>query len=129
MVDLLRRAGLGCGVVAATMTSGDRESWDPGGYRVPKRDLIVGLQVLLQQGGLQMAARLKEGPALMREMAEMRVKVTAAGREVYGVWREGEHDDLILAVALACWGARKMYPSPPAGEGGWWRFSPDPTVG
>jgi len=40
----------------------------------------------------------------MREMAGMRVRVRASGREEYGAWRAGEHDDLAVAVALACWG-------------------------
>jgi hypothetical protein len=39
----------------------------------------------------------------------MRVKITASGNEQYGAWREGEHDDLVLAVALACWGARRAW--------------------
>jgi hypothetical protein len=51
----------------------------------------------------------------------MRVKVTLSGREQYGVWREGQHDDLVLAVALACWGAKKVCPNPPYGEAGYWR--------
>ena len=41
---------------------------------------------------------------------EMRVKVGLEGREQYGAWREGTHDDLVFAVALAYWAARKMYP-------------------
>jgi len=57
---------------------------------------------------------------LAREMAEMRVKITPSGNEQYGAWREGEHDDLVLAVALACWGARKAYPCAPDGEDGYW---------
>ena len=44
-------------------------------------------------------------------------KVSSAGREQYGAWREGTHDDLVFAVALACWGARKIYPG---GASGWW---------
>jgi hypothetical protein len=32
------------------------------------------------------------------------VRTTAAGHEQFGVWREGQHDDLVFAVALACWG-------------------------
>ena len=39
----------------------------------------------------------------------MRVRVTSSGNEQYGAWREGEHDDLVFAVALACWGAGKRY--------------------
>jgi hypothetical protein len=30
-----------------------------------------------------------------------------AGRDSYGAWREGTHDDLLLAVALSCWAAEK----------------------
>jgi hypothetical protein len=44
----------------------------------------------------------------------MRVRVTASGREEYGARRAGEHDDLVVAVALACWGGTKYYP----GDGG-----------
>lgn len=34
------------------------------------------------------------------------VKITDAGNDTYGAWRDGTHDDLVLAVALACWAAR-----------------------
>jgi hypothetical protein len=54
-------------------------------------------------------------------MAEMRVKITPSGNEQYGAWREGEHDDLVLAVALACWGVRKAWPGGADGEEGYWR--------
>jgi hypothetical protein len=41
------------------------------------------------------------------EMADMRVQMTNGGRDAMG--REaGEHDDLVLAVALTCWGVRRM---------------------
>jgi hypothetical protein len=103
-----------------SITGGDLETYANGYYRVPKRDLIVGLQLLLQRRGLQIAKGMKFGPVLAREMAEMRVKITPSGNEQYGVWREGEHDDLVLAVALACWGARKAYPCAPYGEEGYW---------
>ena len=31
----------------------------------------------------------------------------------------GEHDDLVLAVALACWGGTKNYPGDGGGSGGY----------
>ena len=108
VADLLRRANLGCALWPVLITGGHTESSGQGFYHVPKRDLIIGLQVLLQRGELQIAAGLSHGEALVREMAEMRVRVTGEGREQYGVWREGEHDDLVLAVALACWGLRRV---------------------
>jgi hypothetical protein len=34
-------------------------------------------------------------------MQKFRVKITAAANEVYGSWRENEHDDLVLYSARA----------------------------
>jgi hypothetical protein len=45
------------------------------------------------------------------------VKLTSAGNAQYGASREGTHDDLVLAVALPCWGARKVHPWGPYGTG------------
>ena len=109
VVDLLRRARPACAILPVTITGGGAESYAGGYYHVPKRDLIAGLQVLFQTSALQIAGGLKHGPALTSEMAEMRVKVTGPGREQFGAWREGTHDDLVLAVALACWAARHSH--------------------
>jgi hypothetical protein len=79
-------------------------------YLVPKRDLIVGLQVMLQAGELQIAEGMPGTAELLAEMASMRVRITDSGREQFGAWREGAHDDLVLAVALACWGVRRDFP-------------------
>jgi len=118
VVDLLRRADLGCPILAVVITGGDAQTNSGGYYRVPQRDLIVGLQVLLERGALHIAAGLKFGAALAEEMAAMRVKQTASGHEQFGAWRKGEHDDLVFAVALAHWGANKVHPRPPVGHDG-----------
>jgi hypothetical protein len=110
VVDLLRREDLHSRLWPVTITRGDTERYADEYYRVPKRDLIVGLQVLMQRGGLQIAEGMKEGATLVKEMAEMRVKISGSAHEQYGAWRSGEHDDLVLAVALACWGVRKAAP-------------------
>jgi hypothetical protein len=123
VVDLLRQAGPGCQMMPATITGGDAESREGGYYRVPKRDVIVGLQVLLQSGELKIAGGLRYGAALVSEMAEMRLKVSGAGREQYGAWREGTHDDLVFAVGRAGWGVRKIYPGPLRGDQRWCRAS------
>jgi hypothetical protein len=111
VIDLLRRADLECVLMPVVVTSGVRETHDGGYYRVPKQDLIVGLQVLLQQGKLQIAAGLRHSETLVEEMAGMRVRTTHTGHEQFGAWREGQHDDLVFAVALACWGAKKVCPN------------------
>ena len=39
----------------------------------------------------------------------MEARRTGAGNLQYAVWREGKHDDLVFAVALACWDAQRAY--------------------
>jgi len=115
VVDLLHAARLGCRIWPVSITGGDTESYSGGYYRVPKRDLVVRLQVAVQRDDLRIAAKMRDAEMLLREMGEMRVRVTEPGREQFGVWRSGEHDDLVLAVALAVWGAGKVFPL--CGEG------------
>jgi hypothetical protein len=121
VVDLLKRERPGCTLMPVNITGGASESRSRGYYGVPKRDLVTGMQVLLQSGGLQIASGIPHGATLATEMADMRAKVTAAGNTQFGAWREGAHDDLVLAVALACWGARRKYPHGPYGEAEYWK--------
>jgi hypothetical protein len=120
VVDLLRRAGPEAILMPVTITGGQVETQEQGFYRVPKRDLIIGLQVLLQRGGLQIAAGLKFGQKLVEELMAVEVRVSPAGNEQYAAWREGTHDDLVFAVALAYWSAVKTYPNGPQGNDRWW---------
>ncbi len=41
----------------------------------------------------------------------MDVKISDRGRVSYGRSREGEHDDLVIATALACWRASRREPA------------------
>ncbi len=91
VVDMLTSARLGCGLTAVTITGGERESGDS----VPKRDLIAGLLVLLENRKLRIG-RLKESARLKTELLDMRSSMRC----------ETEHDDLVIALALACWLAK-----------------------
>lgn len=122
VVDLLRKERPSGNVIPVTITGGSTEGSSDGYYRVPKRALISGLQILLQKGALQIASKLRYSQMLVKEMTEMRVKVTCSGNEEFEAWREGAHDDLVLAVALACWRAQKCFPSEPAGEAAYWLY-------
>jgi hypothetical protein len=39
----------------------------------------------------------------VKELENFRVKVTTARTDTFEAWREGQNDDLVLAVALAAW--------------------------
>jgi hypothetical protein len=106
VVDLLKAAIHGAPIVPVVITSGDRVHFDNGRYRVPKRDLISGVTVLLESGKLRISQRLPEAKTLMKELLNMRVKISDSGSDSYGAWRNGEHDDLVLALALAVWRAK-----------------------
>ncbi len=109
IVELLRRAEMGCRLWPVSITGGDKDSFADGLYRVPKRDLVVGLQVLFEQGALQIAEGLSERAALVKEMSDMRVKVTSGGHEQYEAGKSGQHDDLVSALSLACWAVSKRW--------------------
>lgn len=115
VVDLLRDARLG--PVAVTITGRDTATKDErGGWRVPKRDLVGVLQVLLQSGRLKIARDLPEAETLQRELLAFQVKISVStAHDSYGSWREGAHDDLVLATALACWYG-EAHPVLPMGE-------------
>ena len=120
VVDYLRESLAGRPTRAVMVTPGQTERSDEQFDYVPKRDLMVGLELLLERDELKIAKTLKYGEALKKEMADMRVKVTPAGHEQFGAWRQGEHDDLVFAVALACWGAGKRYPRKLTGREAYW---------
>jgi hypothetical protein len=58
----------------------------------------------LQAGRLQVARRLPLARVLVQELLNFRVRITEAANETFGAG-EGEHDDIVVAVALACWHA------------------------
>lgn len=74
------------------------------GFRVPKRDLVSAVQVLLQNERLKIAEGLELAPTLRKELLNFKVKIDPkTSHDSYEHWREGDHDDLVLATALACW--------------------------
>ena len=59
-------------------------------------------------GTLKVAGDLELWPTLRQELLTFRRKVSlATGHDSYEHWRESDHDDLVLATALACWQATR----------------------
>jgi hypothetical protein len=112
VVDLLRAAGLGCEICAVMITGGEKAraagSWaGVSRWNVPKQDLVAGVQVLLEARQLRIARELRETGALVRELMDIRGTARAGGKVRLGADGCGEHDDLAIALALACWRARR----------------------
>ena len=111
VMDLLRQAGLGCEIAAVTITSGERETRQGGRggrvYGVPKETLVALVVVLLEQSELRVSARMRERAALVRELLDTQARPRGTLAPKIGAEGTDEHDDLLMALALACWRARR----------------------
>ena len=106
VLDMMRASGLD--PVAITIHGGDAVTYDHG-WRVPKRDLVGAMQVLLQSGRFKVSNALPLAPVLTQELLQFKVKIDPlTAHDSYGAWREGAHDDIVLACAVACWYAERM---------------------
>lgn len=101
VVDLFVEAELK--PIAITITGLGEPTEVPGGWNVPKRDLVSVVQATLQTSRLRFAEALPDVTTLTSELTNFQYKITNRGNDIYGAWREGTHDDLVLAVALAVW--------------------------
>jgi hypothetical protein len=92
--------------VKVTITGGDNvHHADNGHWRVPKRDLAGVLHVLFSSKRIKLSAPEQDiVKKLVQELQTFRVKVNiSTGHDSFEALREGDHDDLVLALALACW--------------------------
>jgi len=109
VVDLLRAANLPKGLTAVSIHGGDQVTHDGDVYRVSKRDLVAAVAVLLATGRLKISAGLPDAAILQAELLGFRVRIdSVTAHDSYAAWREGAHDDLVLALALAVWHAREV---------------------
>jgi len=75
-------------------------------YSVPKQDLVSALEVPFHKGNLKVAKGLEGWPKLREELINFRRKQNKVTAHIsYEHWRESDHDDLVLAAALASWKA------------------------
>lgn len=93
-----------CGVVPipVTITAGTTEGQAGNSRTVPKILLISKLDALMATGSLKIQADLAEADTLIRELRDYRVQFTPSGQLTANA-RQGAHDDIILAAALAIW--------------------------
>ena len=111
VVEMLRAEGPACDISSVTITGGEKETggagYGGGHYNVPKRDLIASVQLALEKRELRIARGLRDRDALIEELVDVRKTPRESGRDRVGAERSGEHDDLVIALALACWKGRR----------------------
>src|SRR5262249_53124300 len=107
VVDMLRRAKVKASIRPVTVSAGHKATLDEGRWLVPKVELVSTLQVLLQSRRLKVAPALREAPTLVQELTTFQLKPVLAGDDASLAWREGPHDDLVLAAGVAAWLAER----------------------
>lgn len=108
VVDLFKRERFYAKLAPIQIIAGSTVSEENGVTRVPKRDLVSTVQVYLQNQRLKIAAQLELAETLTRELQNFQTKITDSANDTYGAWREGTHDDLVLAAALALWAGTEI---------------------
>ncbi len=99
VLDQMRESGLE--PIPVTITGGRFISFDGDHWRVPKKALLRPLVAAMDVGRLKVAKGLPEAETLQVELQAFQRCITERGNNAFqGV---GEHDDLVIAVALACW--------------------------
>lgn len=107
--DLFQVAG--AEPVGVLITAGTAESGDGRIFSVPKINLVSGVQALLHEERLKIHKDLPEAPVLVSELQNFRVDFTASGHMTFNA-RSGAHDDLVLALSIAVWRAKRAGGSP-----------------
>ena len=74
VVESMRQVGLGAEVTSVTITGGASETHKGLDYHVPKQDLMMGLQLLLEKGELRISRKVQEAGALVKELVNMRAR-------------------------------------------------------
>jgi hypothetical protein len=103
VVDMFRAAKIAASLRPYSITGGDAIT----GCTVAKKHLVGAIQAPLASSRLRFAAELELTPVLVKELENFRAKVTLDRNEVFESWRERDHDDCVLSLALALWVANQ----------------------
>ena len=106
VLDLFKSGGVP--PIAVTITGGPSVSGVDQSFRVPKRELIRTTVALLEAGHLRCPAGLPHLADFTEELLNFSVRINRrTGRDSYEARGSAKHDDLVLAVSLACWYAEQ----------------------
>lgn len=109
VLQMLREAGVrdlqGISITAAKGIA----TRTPSGWNVGKAELVNAVQIEMQTGRLRFGRKVEHVDKLVRELKEFRARINASGNTSFNA-REGQHDDLVLALSYAVFGALRPTP-------------------
>ncbi len=109
VLEMMRHEGLA--PIGIWLTAGELPHSQSYGYTVPKLEVISALQMCLSSKMLRFTKNLNPSVVqqLLEEFKKFKEKSSRrTGHTSLEAWREKDHDDLILALAINCWWALKI---------------------
>ena len=119
VVEMLLGQRMGCEVRPVMFTAGMGQSTDGRLWFVGKVDLMAGLRQAVETGEMQIPKQVVDGVQLVKELMSVTVGMRPSGLARVGADGFGEHDDLVIALALACWAGMGSKPREPVGRLFW----------
>lgn len=102
VVERMREEGLS--PIGIIITGGHNVTLGTDGmYRVPKRDLVVKGQLMIESWQMRFAD-IPEAKLARTEFENFKLKLSPkTGNDTYDAWRDSIHDDIVLSVLLPLW--------------------------
>ena len=98
--------------IAVTITNGTGEAESKSDeWSIAKTELVSNLQLQYQLNTLKTAAGLDLADTFVEEMLNFKLKAPSLSADDFEAWREGAHDDLVFAVAIAVWRGARYVPT------------------
>ena len=110
VVEMLLALGMGCEIRPVVITGGMGQSNTGPMWHVAKVDLLCGLREAVETGELRIPHGLQEVQRLILELMNVKVGKRPSGQDRVGADGCGQHDDMVIALALACWAGRNERP-------------------
>lgn len=90
--------------ISIYITAGyDSTQVSSGEWRVPKRQLVTAMQMVIQSDRMQVSDQLEHAQKFLAEAREFQLKQRDSGALTFGASTEQVHDDLVLSVAMGLW--------------------------
>jgi hypothetical protein len=103
VIQMLRDERLKVNLIPVTTTGGQQSTVSGGNRTVPKKELISVLEILFERTLLRVGAQLGHADLMRDELRQFERWSGRGGHTKFGAGRG--HDDLVMALALACWWA------------------------
>jgi hypothetical protein len=111
VADMFTESELSCPTTLVSIHGGDKVTWDANVARIPKRDLVAAANIAMQNRLLKIPPALPHADLLIAELRNFQTKIDpVTAHDSYSAWRDNQHDDLLLALAMACWLAADSQP-------------------